>query len=311
MNSEHPARVVVAGSVNMDLVVRAARHPRAGETVLGDTFETFPGGKGANQAVAAARLGAPTSLVAMLGDDAFGDSLEEFLRSEAVDVAYLGRTPGASGVGCIVVDARSQNTIVVVPGANARLGPQAVRSVPVSRGDLLVSQLEIPLDTVQAFFEHGKAQGARTLLNPSPAQACPASLCELADILVLNETEAALLAGTAAFDTQDVHAVQKAARALQARAGQVVIVTLGDRGAIALHAGAFHAIPARQVHAVDPTGAGDCFAGALAARLAAGDALLAALHYANAAASICVQGNGAAPSLPHRGAVESVLLEEH
>lgn len=311
MNSENPARVVVAGSVNMDLVVRAARHPRAGETVLGDTFQTFPGGKGANQAVAAARLGARASLVAMLGDDAFGDSLEEFLRSEAVDVTHLLRTPGTSGVGCIVVDAHSQNTIVVVPGANARLGPEAVQRVPVSQGDLLVSQLEIPLDTVQAFFEHGKARGATTLLNPSPAQACPHRLCDLADILVLNETEAALLAGTPAFDRHDVQAVQEAARALQARVGQVVVVTLGDRGAIALHAGTLHAIPARQVQAVDPTGAGDCFVGALAARLVAGDALLVALHYANAAASICVQANGAAPSLPHRAEVVSVLLEEH
>ena len=308
MSSESSARrVVVAGSVNMDLVVRAARHPRAGETVLGDTFQTFPGGKGANQAVAAARLGARASLVAMLGDDAFGDALASFLRSEAVDVTHLGRTAGATGIGCIVIDEHSQNTIVVVPGANARLGPEAVRSVPVSPGDILVSQLEIPLGTVQAFFEHGKQCGATTLLNPSPAQACPAQLLELTDILVLNETETALLAGIAALDPGDVPAVQAAAQALQVRADQVVVVTLGDRGAVAVQGGTRHAIAARRVRAVDPTGAGDCFVGALAARWVAGDALPQALHYANVAASLCVQATGAAPSLPYRSSVECIL----
>ncbi len=308
MNADRSARrVVVAGSVNMDLVVHAARHPRAGETVLGETFQTFPGGKGANQAVAAARLGAPTSLVAMLGEDAFGDSLAAFLRSEAIDVTHLGRTAGATGIGCIIIDASAQNTIVVVPGANACLGPEAVRRVAVSPGDILVSQLEIPLATVQAFFEHGKQQGATTLLNPSPAQSCPAHLLEITDILVLNETEAALLAGIPALDPDDVGAVQAAAQTLQVRADQVVVVTLGERGAVAVHAGTRQLMPARRVRAVDPTGAGDCFVGALAARWIAGDALSQSLHYANVAASLCVQGRGAAPSLPHRSDVESVL----
>jgi ribokinase len=238
-------RVIVAGSVNMDLVVRAPRHPRAGETVLGDTFQTFPGGKGANQAVAAARLGARAALVAMLGDDSFGDALDAFLRSEAVDVTHLGRTEGATGIGCIVIDAHSQNTIVVVPGANARLGPKHVHRVPVSPGDILVSQLEIPLDTVQAFFEHGKERGATTLLNPSPAQGCPAKLLELTDILVLNEMEAALLAGIPTLDAGDTRAVQAMAEALRARTDQVVVVTLGERGAVAVQDTARHAIAAR------------------------------------------------------------------
>lgn len=308
MKSEPPARrVLVAGSVNMDLVVRAPRHPLAGETVLGDTFQTFPGGKGANQAVAAARLGASAALVAMLGDDAFGDALEAFLRSEAVDVTHLGRTGGATGIGCIVIDARSQNTIVVVPGANARLGPEHVRRVAVSEADLLVSQLEIPLGTVQAFFEHGKERGAATLLNPSPAQACPAKLLELTDILILNETEAALLAGIPAIDAGDVQAVQAAAQALRVRTGQVVVVTLGERGVVAVQDSTHHAIAARRVQAVDPTGAGDCFVGALAARWIAGDPLLQALHYANTAASLCVQTMGATPSMPHRAGVEAAL----
>jgi ribokinase len=300
-------RVIVAGSVNMDLVVRASRHPRPGETVLGETFQTFPGGKGANQAVAAARLGAQAALVAMLGSDAFGDSLAAFLRAEAIDVTALGRAEAATGVGCIVVDAESQNTIVVVPGANALLQPERVQTISMRAGDVLVGQLEIPLPTVLAFFERGKRQGSTTLLNPSPAQACPPALLRASDILVLNETEAAFFAGVAALDPPDVAAVVGAARALRARADQWVVVTLGARGAVAVHRNRHHTIPARAVRAVDPTGAGDCFVGAVAARLAAGDEMAGALRYANVAASLCVQRPGAAPSLPYRAEVESVI----
>lgn len=308
MNEAKRPRVIVAGSVNMDLVVRAPRHPRTGETVLGDDFQTFPGGKGANQAVAAARLGAASMLVAKLGVDTFGDILEEFLRSEDVDDTYLERSPEhATGIGSIIVDAHSENSIVVVPGANAALSPEEVRVVAVSPGDVLVSQLEIPLGTVLAFFEHGKAHGARTLLNPSPAQPCPPALLDLADILVLNEIEAALLTGADTLDPTDVPAVEAAARMLRARADQVVVVTLGERGAIALQGDACHAVPARRVRAVDPTGAGDCFVGAVAARLVAGAAVLEALNYASVAASLCVQVMGAGPSFPDRAAVQAVL----
>ena len=307
---ESMPRVIVAGSVNMDLVVHAARHPRPGETVLGETFDAFPGGKGANQAVAAARLGARTSLVAMLGNDAFGASLAAFLRAEAVDVTHVTRTEGATGIGCIVIDAQAQNTIVVVPGANAQLAADCVRRVPMSPGDILVAQLEIPHSTVHAFFERGKQRGATTLLNPSPAQACPPALLRLADILVVNETETALLTGFPALDPADTETVVEAAMALRVGPEQRVVVTLGERGVVAIHGDTQHAIPARKVWAVDPTGAGDCFVGALAARLVAGDAFLPALRYANVAASLCVQKPGAAPSLPYRSDVDSVALTE-
>ena len=302
-------RVIVAGSVNMDLVVHASRHPRPGETVLGDTFDAFPGGKGANQAVAAARLGARTSLVAMLGNDAFGESLAAFLRTEVVDVTHVSRTEGATGIGCIVIDAHAQNTIVVVPGANASLGMDRIRSVTISAGDILVSQLEVPHSTVQAFFERGKQRGATTLLNPSPAQGCPPALLRLADILVVNETETALLAGTPALDPADTAAVVRAATALRVGPEQKVVVTLGEHGAVAIQGDTQHTIPARKVRAVDPTGAGDCFVGALAARLAAGDPFLPALRYANVAASLCVQKPGAAPSLPYRSDVGPTRID--
>jgi ribokinase len=299
-------RVIVAGSVNMDLVVRAPRHPRSGETVLGDSFQTFPGGKGANQAVAAARLGAHVALVAMLGEDAFGEALDAFLRSEAIDASSLGRVELATGIGCIVVDAESQNTIVVVPGANTLLGPERVQAVSVAAGDVLVSQFEIPLLTVQAFLGHGRQQGATTLLNPSPAQTCPPALLRLADILVLNETEAAFFAGISTLDPADIEPVVDAATTLRARADQWIVVTLGERGAVAVHGDRHYTIPARQVRTVDPTGAGDCFVGAVAARLVAGDEIVTALHYASVAASLCVQRPGAAPSLPYRAEVDSV-----
>jgi ribokinase len=179
----------------MDLVIQAPRHPRPGETVLGSTFRTLPGGKGANQAIAAARLGAETVLVAMLGEDAFGDSLAAFLQDETVDTTHVGRTQDATGVGCIVIDSDAQNAIVVVPGANARLAPEDVRRVEVSPGDVLVSQLEIPLATVAAFFAHGRECGAITFLNLSPALACPPRLLDSTDVVVLNETEASEVAG--------------------------------------------------------------------------------------------------------------------
>jgi ribokinase len=275
--------------------------------VLGGTFQTFPGGKGANQAVAAARLGARAALVGMLGSDAFGDSLAAFLRSEAVDVTHVGRIDGPSGIGSIVVDAASQNTIVVAPGANLHLAGEHVRRVAVGAGDILVTQLEIPAATVHAFLTHGKEHGATTVLNPSPAQPWARELLDLADILILNETEAAWFAGLAALDPDDANAVRGAARALRTRAEQSVIVTLGERGAAAVQADTCVAIPARRVQAVDPTGAGDCFTGAFAARWAAGDGLRAALHYANVAASLCVQKKGAAPSLPAYADVEAAL----
>jgi ribokinase len=171
----------------------------------------------------------------------------------------------------------------------------------------LVAQLEIPLQSAQAFLAHGKQRGATTLLNPSPAVRCSPALLGLADILVLNETEAAFFSATSTLDPADIASVINAATKLFVSADQWVVVTLGEHGAVAVHGKSHYAIPARQVRAVDPTGAGDCFVGALATRLAAGDEIVPALHYANVAASLCVQKPGAAPSLPYRADVESAL----
>ena len=291
-------RVIVAGSINMDVAVQAARWPRIGETVAGSGVAFHPGGKGANQAVAAVRLGAPTMLIGRVGTDGFGRELTAFLGTAGVDLAQVRAVDGPSGTALItLVDA--DNAIVVVPGANARLAPADV-APPLVAGDVLLSQLEIPLESVAAFFAPAAAAGARTILNAAPAQPIPPSLIGLADILVVNETELASLSGQA-LDAGDPPArFVAAARVLRARADQAICVTLGRRGAVALIADEALEIAGRPVTAVDTTGAGDCFVGALAAELAAGHTLPDALAFANAAAAVCVQRRGAGPSMPVR-----------
>jgi ribokinase len=290
-------RVFVAGSINMDVVAAAERHPRIGETVTGDAVLYFPGGKGANQAVAAARLGAPTALIGRLGKDAFGDELKAFLAAQRVDLSFVQQTSEAHTGTALITIANADNTIVVVPGANALVSAADVAAPAFVKGDIAVSQFEIPLHTISAFFERARAAGATTILNPAPATEPNRELLDLVDILILNETELGLLAKTGLHDTDDPAHVIEAARSLQTK-GKTICVTMGKRGALALVEGSPLIIPGRAVKAVDTTGAGDCFIGAVAAQLAAGKSIADALHYANAAASICVQRMGAAPSMP-------------
>ena len=290
-------RVFVAGSINMDVVATAERHPRLGETVTGDAVLYFPGGKGANQAVAAARLGAPTALIGRLGKDAFGDELKAFLAAERIDLSFVQETSKAHTGTALITIANADNTIVVVPGANALVSAADVAAPVLTRGDIAVSQFEIPLHTISAFFERARAAGATTILNPAPAIEAKRELLDLVDILILNETELGLLAKTGLHDTDYPAHVIEAARSLQTK-GKTICVTMGKRGALALVVGSPLIIPGHDVKAIDTTGAGDCFVGAVAAQLAAGTSIADALHYANAAASICVQRMGAAPSMP-------------
>ena len=291
-------RVFVAGSINMDVVATADRHPRIGETVTGDAVLYFPGGKGANQAVAAAKLGAPTTLIGRLGKDAFGDELKAFLAAQGVDLTFLQQTSEAHTGTALITIANADNTIVVVPGANALVSAADVAAPAFAKGDIAVSQFEIPLHTISGFFERARAVGATTILNPAPAIEAERELLDLADILILNETELGLLAKTELSDTDDPARFIEAARSLQTSQDKTVCVTLGWRGALALIDGRPLIIPGRAVKAIDTTGAGDCFVGAVAAQLAAGKSIADALHYANAAASICVLRMGAAPSMP-------------
>jgi ribokinase len=298
-------RVFVAGSINMDVVATAERHPRVGETVAGHQVLYFPGGKGANQAVSAAKLGAPTTLIGRLGTDAFGHDLKIFLAAQGVDLSFVQETAEAHTGTAIITVANADNTIVVVPGANAMLDADDVTAPVLARGDIVVSQFEIPQTTVSAFFNRARAAGARTILNPAPMIAFDAKLLDLVDILILNESELGLLAEIELRDTDDSERIIEAARSLQGNGGRIVCVTLGKRGVIALADNEPLIIPGRAVKAVDTTGAGDCFVGAVAAQLAAGKSIRDALDYANVAASICVQRMGAAPSMPTVGEVET------
>ena len=315
-------RVVVAGSINMDVMARVARQPQPGETVAGTDLHFYPGGKGANQAVAAARLGARTMLLGRLGADAFGSELYAFLHEQAIDLRFTQRTEAApTGTALVVVDDRSENSIVVVPGANGMLRPEDTRGFTPHPADVCVSQLEIPADTAAAFLQHGRDQRATTILNATPAGRCRRALLGLADVLVLNETELAVLAAEPSLGTNDEllsrvalakpddGALVATASRVRTRVDQAVIVTLGANGAIALQGDRVQRIAGRRVQAVDTTGAGDCFVGALAARLAAGATLPDAAGFANVAASLCVQAHGAGPSMPDIDSVLAALRE--
>ncbi|MGX1170025.1 ribokinase [Bradyrhizobium sp. USDA 372] len=300
-------RVFVAGSINMDVVATADRHPRIGETVAGRQVLYFPGGKGANQAVAASRLGARTTLIGRLGRDSFGAELKAFLGEQGIDLGYVVETAETHTGTAIITVAEADNTIVVVPGANGLVGADDVSVVPLLKGDVAVSQFEIPLPTIAAFFHRARAAGAVTVLNPAPAQKMPGELLALVDILVLNETELGFLAGSELSESDAAARITEVARQLQAREDQTICVTLGKRGVLALAGRDETAVAGRVVKALDTTGAGDCFVGALAAQLADGAALREALTFANSAASISVQRMGAGPSMPTAGEVAAVL----
>ncbi|PWI45435.1 ribokinase [Streptomyces sp. ICBB 8177] len=295
----HEFDLLVVGSANADLVVGVQRRPAAGETVLGSDLATHPGGRGANQAVAAARLGARTALLARVGDDAHGRLLLDTQRSSGVDASgvLIGGAP--TGVALITVDPAGDNGIVVSPGANALLSPQDVRaSGKLFDAARVVSlQLEIPLDTVAEAVGTAVRAGTRVVLNPSPPAALPAQVLAVCDPLVLNEHEARLLLRddpAAAQDTPEAWA-----EALIRLGPRSVVVTLGASGALATRSGgAAVRIPAPHVHAIDTTGAGDAFTGALAWRLTRGAELEEAVDYAVRVGAAAVIRAGAQEAFP-------------
>lgn len=311
MTQNAPCPIVVVGSSNTDLVVRAPRLPRPGETLLGGEFLQAAGGKGANQAVAAARLMARSNgqvaLVARLGTDAWGDTALAGFNAENIHTALVVRDPDApSGTALITVDAQTgENTIVVAGGANTRLCPADVQaaSALLQNAKVVLCQLEIPLPTVQAALETARTAQAIAILNPAPAQALPPDLLRLVSILTPNQTEATALTG---FSDP-----AQAASALVARGVPIVLVTLGAQGVLLATPGGTRVLPGFAVmHALDTTAAGDCFSGALAAALAEGQALQDAIRFAQAAAAICVTRQGAQPSLPRRAEVARFLAAQ-
>ena len=301
------ARVVVIGSSNTDMVVKATRIPQPGETVLGGEFVMVPGGKGANQAVAAARLGAEVTLVARLGDDLFAEASLRSLREAGIHTEAVVRDPeAASGVALILVDESGENAIAVAPGANARLTPADVdrAEAAIRAADVVVLQLEVPMPAVLHAIRLAKRHGRRVILNPAPAAPVPDEALAMVDFLTPNETEAELLlgGGAAASAWGGIAAV---ADALRAKGAGTVIVTLGREGAFVVGPGGSVHVPGRHVKAVDTTAAGDAFTGALACALGEGRDLAAALEFATAAAALSVTRMGAQSSLPDRAAVES------
>jgi ribokinase len=295
---QQTGRVMIAGSINMDVVAATDRFPKPGETVAGSAIAFHPGGKGANQAVAAAKLGLRTFLIGRVGRDAFGAQIRSFLGRQGVDIRHVQDVDGSTGTA-VITTADAHNTIIVVAGANATLDVADVTAEAIQPGDVLLGQFETPRTATLRFFQYGKQSAATTILNPSPAATVDPELLDQTDIIVLNETELALLSGHPVTDRTAESDLIAAAKALRAhRLGQIICVTRGAQGVLALVAERTVTIPSRRVTAVDSTGAGDCFTGALAASLASGADLETALHFANDAAAISVQRHGAGPSMP-------------
>ncbi|SNT39280.1 ribokinase [Asanoa hainanensis] len=292
------ARVVVVGSTNLDLVVTTPQLPRPGETVLGEDFRTVPGGKGANQAVAAARAGADCAFVGAVGSDDFGVRLRDSLVAASVDVRGLRTVPGPSGVALIAVDQAAENFIVVAPGANGALADLTDDDrAAIGAADVLLLQLEVPLPTVVAAAGAARAAGTTVVLNAAPAASLPAELLDLVDLLVVNEHEAAV--------------VSRAAEPLDALLELVprVVMTLGARGALyADRFGRRLEVPAPRIEAVDTTAAGDAFTGALAVGWAEqGEAAIAhTLRWACAAGAACAERAGASSALPDRATIDAL-----
>jgi ribokinase len=300
-------KIVVVGSANMDLVVQAERAPRAGETVVGKGFVTVPGGKGANQAVAAARLGGAVTFIARLGNDDFGRRNLEGFRREGIDTSHITIDPDApSGVALIVVEEGGENRIIVVPGANGRLSAGDVRKAERAfrEAEVLLVQLEVPDEAVEAALSLARDSGLVAILNPAPARSFPPKLLEKVDILTPNEVELSHMAGV---DVGDPEALPSAARKLLAWGPKYVVVTLGERGAFLVsREGELH-IPAFPVDPVDTTAAGDAFNGALAVAIARGKGMEDAVRFACAAGALATTRLGAQPSLPNLAEVEDLL----
>jgi ribokinase len=301
-------RIVVVGSSNTDLIVQSDRLPMPGETVLGGDLITTHGGKGANQAVAAARLGARVAFIARIGEDAHGQSAVENLQDEGLDLHYLVRDQDApSGVALIVVGPGGENLIAVASGANGRLSPEdiAAATTGIEQSEIMLLQLEIPMETVFAATQAGRQAGAKVILNPAPAPSSglDESLLAVVDILTPNQTEAAILTGE-----EDAEA---GAVALLRQGVEIVVITLGEGGALlTTREGGVKRIPAFQVPIVDATAAGDAFNAGLAVALARKESIEQAVRFANAVAAISVTRLGAQLSLPRLEEVTNFLNKQ-
>ena len=302
------ARIAAIGSLNMDLVVRASRIPKPGETILGaDDLQRIPGGKGANQAYASARLGAEVAMIGRVGDDVFGKQLISNLRKVGVDTHHITRDSDApTGIALIVVEEGGQNSIVVSPGANGRVSPvnvswaeEAIRSA-----SLILLQLEIPLPSVIKAAQCAKNHGVKVILNPAPAQQLPEELLSLTDILIPNEREAAMLSGC---DVGTDDGIRQAASGLCQSGVKTTIMTRGNRGATLMTENEIEHFPAFPIKPIDTTAAGDAFVGNFAVAFVEGRPLTEAVRCGNAAGALASTKSGAQPSMPGRDDLDKML----
>ena len=301
-------KIAVVGSSNTDMIVQVPRIPKPGETILGGTFTTAAGGKGANQAVAAARAGGEVAFIARVGDDMFGEQALKGFESDHINVKYVKTdTTEPTGVALIFVDEKGENSIAVASGANAKLSPKDVDAAKdvIKSSDILLMQLETPLETVTRASEIAKAAGVKVILNPAPAHPLDGDLLSTLSVITPNESEAELLT---TIPVTDIVSAEKAALVLLDKGLEVVIITLGSKGALLTTKDKSEIVPGFKVDAVDATAAGDVFNGSLSVALAEGKALEEATRFANAAAALSVTKLGAQPSTPKRDEIDRMLL---
>ena len=298
------SNILVVGSLNADLVVRAPRFPQPGETISGEDLQVIPGGKGANQAVAAARLGSKVSMLGRVGKDNFGGFLLDNLGSNQVDAQFVKREDASTGTAIIVVDPNGQNSIVLSAGANGKVSHADVESVSFLNYDLLLLQLEIPVPAVLAAARRAKENNLQVILNPAPAREISDELIALVDFIIPNESELHLLTGT---DVKDVASAERASHILLQRGAQNVIVTLGDKGALIVNSDQATHVDAFKVDVVDTTAAGDAFIGGFSTALLQDMSLEESVRYGCACGALAASKFGAQPSLPGKEEVERLL----
>ncbi|MDR3627589.1 MAG: ribokinase [Ignavibacteriaceae bacterium] len=300
-------KIVVVGSSNTDMIIQLKRLPKPGETIVGGVFTTAAGGKGANQAVAAVRAGGDVTFICRIGSDMFGDTSFKGFINDRLDISGIIRDEKEpSGVALIFVDEKGENSIAVAPGANGKLSPDDIYKMKdiIVTADILLMQLEIPLETVEAAAKIAAENNVRIILNPAPARHLSDSLLEKISIITPNETEAEILTGVAVNNEEDA---EKAAKVLMQKGVETVIITLGSKGAFAFNKTFKEVIPSYKVKAVDTTAAGDVFNGALTVALSEGKNLKDAILFANAAAALSVTKLGAQPSAPYKSDIKEML----
>ena len=305
-------RIVVIGSCNTDMVINTERLPRPGETIIGGNFFMNAGGKGANQAVAAARLGGNVCFVAKVGNDHFGSHSIEQYKAEGIDVEQISiDNELPSGVALIMVDNKGENCISVASGANSLLAPKDIDKAEgmITHGDIVLMQLETPIETVEYAARIANGKGKKVILNPAPALPLPDALFEELYMIIANETEAEFFSGV---KITDMDSVCRAADIISNKGVDNVVITLGSKGAFVKENGAYHKVPSIKVKAVDATAAGDTFCGAVCVALAEKKDILEAVEFANRCAAVTVTRMGAQSSLPYREEVEKdFFVEQH